>query len=133
MAQPDRGGLFRVDFTGETPFELHSIRARPSGFRLLFTKALSAEYATAGAFEAESYRYEYTPAYGSPEYDRTRLTVRSVKLAADRRAVDLDLDALTADRVYMISARGTRSSDGESLVHPTGAYTLNAIPAEEPR
>src|SRR5205823_14830481 len=38
MAQPDRGALFRIDYTGEVPFEMKSIRALPHGFRILFTR-----------------------------------------------------------------------------------------------
>ena len=38
MAQPDRGALFRIDFTGEVPFEMQSIHVRPRGFRVVFTK-----------------------------------------------------------------------------------------------
>ena len=37
MAQPDRGALFRIDFTGEVPFEMQSIHVRPRGFRIVFT------------------------------------------------------------------------------------------------
>ncbi len=128
MAQPDRGALFRVDFTGEIPFEMHSIRARPRGFRILFTKEIAPETAGVEAFDVESYRYEFTPAYGSPEYDRARHAVRVESIAPDRRAVDLDLDALRTDHVYLIASRGVRSRDGEPLVHPVGAYTLNALP-----
>src|SRR5206468_6168765 len=29
MAQPDRGALFRIDYTGPVPFEMQSIRVRP--------------------------------------------------------------------------------------------------------
>ena len=71
MAQPDRGALFRIDFTGEVPFEMQSIHVRPRGFRVVFTTPV--DRATAGdpaSYRLEHYRYEYTGAYGSPELDR---------------------------------------------------------------
>jgi mono/diheme cytochrome c family protein len=130
-SQPDRGALFRVDFTGETPFEIHSIRVRPSGFRLVFTRPIDpASARAAAAFAVEHYRYEYTGAYGSPELDRTPVTVRGVRVSDDARGVDLETDPLVKDRVYLLQAGGVRSPKGEALVHPTGAYTLHEIPAK---
>jgi len=130
MAQPDRGALFRLDFTGETPFEIQSMHVQPRGFRLVFTKPVNVETAKAAAsYQLEHYRYEYAGAYGSPELDRTRVAVEKVVVAADGRSVDLTTAALVKDRVYLITARGVKSAAGEALVHPTGAYTLNEIPA----
>jgi hypothetical protein len=130
MAQPDRGGLFRVEFTGRTPFEMRSIRVQPRGFRVEFTAPVRPETAADPAsYRVEHYRYEYTGAYGSPELDRTRVPVERVTVAADGRSAVLDTAALVRDRVYIISAPGVRSEQGERLVEPTGAYTLNEIPA----
>jgi hypothetical protein len=132
MAQPDRGALFRIDFTGETPFEIQSIRVLPRGFRLVFTGPAAAGPARAPAsYSIEHYRYEYTGAYGSPELDRTRLAVEGAEPADGGRAVDLRTAPLIRDRIYKISAPGVTSTQGEKLVHPTGVYTLNEIPREE--
>ncbi len=129
MRQPDRGGLFRIDFTGETPFEIQSIQALPRGFRLIFTKPIDpASARRTESYGVEHFRYEYTAAYGSPELDRRRVALDQVELAPDRRSVDLTIDPHSTERVYMVSAAGVRSAAGESLVHPTGAYTLNEIP-----
>ena len=130
MAQPDRGGLFRIDFTGQTPFEIQSINVRPRGFRLNFTAPIDAQTAKAVAsYSIEHYRYEYTGAYGSPELDRTSLPIEKVDVATDGRSVELQTGALTKERAYMIGAAGVRSANGEALVNPLGAYTLNEIPA----
>jgi len=129
MAQPDRGGVYRIDFTGETPFEMREIRVLPDGFRVHFTTPADAKTASDPAsYQVEHYRYEYTGAYGSPELDRTRAAVEGVKVAADGLSADLALPPLVKDRVYLISARGVTSSKGGALVHPTGAYTLHEIP-----
>jgi cbb3-type cytochrome oxidase cytochrome c subunit/glucose/arabinose dehydrogenase len=128
MAQPDRGALFRIDFTGVIPFEMQSIHIRPHGFRVVFTAPVAPESVRISSFQIEKYRYEYTGAYGSPELDRTRVRVERVTLSADGRSVELTADPLVKDRVYLISALGIRSLQKEPLLHPTGAYTINEIP-----
>jgi hypothetical protein len=129
MAQPDRGAVYRIDFTGETPFEIREIRVLRDGFRLVFTSPVDPKTAAeAAAYQVEHYRYEYTGAYGSPELDRTRVAVNQVAVAADGLSADVTLPPLVKDRVYLISARGVKSAKGEPLVHPQGAYTLNEIP-----
>jgi hypothetical protein len=131
MAQPDRGALFRLDYTGVPPFEMKTIRIRPRGFRIVFTKPVSLATARDPAsYLIERYRYEYTGAYGSPELDRTRLAIERIEPSADGLSVELFTGPLVKDRVYMIHAAGIRSSNGESLVQPAGAYTLNEIPRE---
>jgi cytochrome c551/c552 len=129
MAQPDRGALYRIDFTGKVPFEMKSIHARPRGFRIVFTAPVDrAKAADIASYNLESYRYEYTGAYGSPELDRAAVKVEKVAVAADGLSVELTTAALAKDRVYLVSVPGVRSAAGEAPVHPTGAYTLNEIP-----
>lgn len=131
MAQPDRGALFRIDFTGQTPFEMQSLHVRPRGFKVVFTSPVDAK--TAGdpaSYQVEHYRYEYTGAYGSPELERTRVPIERIAVAEDGRSAELTTAALVKDRVYLITAAGVRSKKGEKLVHLTGAYTLNEIPGE---
>jgi glucose/arabinose dehydrogenase len=130
MSQPDRGALFRIDFTGETPFEMETIRALPGGFRIVFTAPPSPATALAAAsYRVERYRYEHTGAYGSPELDRTDVPIERVEASESGRSVDLHLPRLLRDHVYRIGAPGVRSLDGKPLVHPVGAYTLNEVPA----
>jgi glucose/arabinose dehydrogenase len=133
MAQPDRGALYRIDFTGVVPFEIKSIHVLPRGFRLVFTAPVSPATARElASYRIEHYRYEYTGAYGSPELDRTPLAVERMELSPDGRSVDLTTAPLVKDRVYLIAARGVRSAGGEALVHPAGAYTLNEVPDAKP-
>jgi hypothetical protein len=134
MAQPDRGALFRIDFTGQVPFEMRSIHARPQGFRVVFTAPVDGRTASDPAsFRLERYRYEYTGAYGSPELDRSRVEVGRAAVSADGRSVELLTSPLVKDFVYLVSAPGVRSSTGDALLHASGAYTLNEVPeAPEP-
>jgi glucose/arabinose dehydrogenase len=132
MAQPDRGALFRIDPTGVTPFEIHSIHIRPRGFRLVFTTPVDrTRAADPASYSLEHYRYEYTGAYGSPELDRTAVPVTRAEVSPDGRSVELTTARPVRDRVYLIAAGGARSARGEPLVHPVGAYTVNEVPAEK--
>ncbi|HEX7897660.1 MAG TPA: hypothetical protein VF950_07855 [Planctomycetota bacterium] len=124
MAQPDRGAVFRIDYTGDVPFEMRTIRVRPRGFRVEFTRPVDP---TSVAFEVQHHRYEYTGAYGSPELDRSRVPVEKVEVAPNGLSAELTLP-LVKDRVYMIAGKAVKSAKGEPLVHPVGAYTLLEIP-----
>ena len=131
MGQPDRGALFRIDFTGEIPFEIQTIHAKPDGFQLVLTRPVDPRTACDFvSYGIEHYRYEYTGAYGSPELERSRLNIRQVELQPDGRTVNLTTAPLVKDRVYAISAAGLRSLRGEKPVHVTGVYTLNEIPTK---
>jgi glucose/arabinose dehydrogenase len=131
MAQPDRGALFRIDFTGDVPFEMRSIHARPRGFRVVFTRPVARESAgNPASYRLGHYRYEYTGAYGSPELDRTAVRVERAEVSPDGLSVELTTAPLVTDRVYLLTAAGVRSAAGEPLVHPAGAYTLNEVPAK---
>jgi len=129
MAQPDRGALFRIDYTGQVPFEMKSIHVQPRGFRIVFTSPIDPKTASDPAsYRLEHYRYEYTGSYGSPELDRTGLKVERVEVSADGLTAELTTSPLVKNRVYMIEASGVRSTKSEKLVRPTGAYTLNEVP-----
>lgn len=129
MGQPDRGALFRVEFTGKVPFEIRSIHVRQNGFQMVLTRPVDREACTKpAAFTIDHHRYEYTGAYGSPELDRTRVAIREVYVSPDGTTIDLVTEPLVKDRVYRIHAPGVRSVEGETLVNATGAYTLHEIP-----
>jgi mono/diheme cytochrome c family protein len=131
MAQPDRGALFRIDYTGKVPFEMQSIHVRPRGFRVIFTAPVDKTTAADPAsYRLEHYRYEYTGAYGSPELDRTAVKVERVEVAADGRSAELKTAPLVKDRVYLLTST-VRAATGERLVYPTGAYTLNEVPPDK--
>ncbi|MBI2950022.1 MAG: hypothetical protein HYY23_20510, partial [Verrucomicrobia bacterium] len=129
MAQPDRGALFRIEFTGSLPFEIQSIHVRPSGFRLRLTQPAShASALDPASYSIEHYRYEFTGAYGSPELDRTAVRIKRVELINEEKTVDLTTDPLIPGRIYSISAKGVKNASGEHLVHPVAVYTLNQVP-----
>lgn len=129
MRQPDRGALYSIEYTGEVPFEIQSIYARPDGFRIHFTAPPNRRAAEAISYRIEHYRYEYSSAYGSREFDRTAVPVRSVAMQPDGNFVDLILSALVKGRVYRFDLDiGITSQRGDPLANDRAAYTLNEIP-----
>jgi mono/diheme cytochrome c family protein len=129
LRQPDRGALYSIEHTGAVPFEIHSIHARPDGFRIRFTSPPSRRAAEAVSYRIEHYRYEYSSAYGSREIDRTAVPVRSVTLQPEGTDVDLVLPPLVKGRVYRFDLDiGITSARGEPLANDRAAYTLNEIP-----
>lgn len=129
MRQPDRGALYSIEYTGEVPFEIQSIYARPDGFRIRFTTPPGRRAAEAISYRIEHYRYDYSSAYGSREIDRTAVPVRSVTLQPDGTDVDLILPPLVKGRVYRFDLDvGITSERGDPLANDRAAYTLNEIP-----
>ena len=122
-------GLQRVQWTGETPFEVHEMHARADGFQLDFTKP--ADPATAGdpaSYTVESYTYELHASYGSDEMDKLPLEVKSATVSASGRSVLLKLDGLRSGYVHELHADGVRSTEGAPLLHADAYYTLVEIP-----
>lgn len=129
MRQPDRGALYSIEYSGEVPFEIQSIHARPDGFRIRFTSPPGRRAAEAISYRIEHYRYEYSSAYGSREIDRTAVPVRSVSLQPDGTDVDLILPPLVPGRIYRFDLDvGITSARGEPLANDRAAYTLNEVP-----
>lgn len=122
-------GLVRVRASGEVPFAVREMRARPDGFELEFTKKVERE-SLEGAFEMSSYTYEYSSRYGGDEILAQPHKITAVDLAEDGRTVRLGVEGLRAHYVHELRTSGIRSADGEDLAHPNAYYTLNRIPRQ---
>jgi hypothetical protein len=128
-----RGGkpfaLERLTWTGEVPFEIHEMRARPDGFDLTFTKPASKEsIEKIDSYKLETYTYIYQAAYGSPEVDRTTPKITKAVAHPDGKGVRLTVDSLQEGHVHELQLKGVRSSADEPLLHAIAYYTLNYIP-----
>jgi glucose/arabinose dehydrogenase len=121
--------LDRLVWTGETPFEVHEMRAKPDGFELTFTQPVDpASALDSKSYDLTTYTYIYQSTYGSPEVDQTRPTIESVTVADDARSVRLVVDGLQLGHVHELHLSGLRSAAGEPLLHDKAYYTLNRIP-----
>jgi hypothetical protein len=123
--------LDRIAWTGQTPFEILKMHAKPDGFELIFTKPVDA--ASAGdvkSYDLSTYTYIYQADYGSPEVDQTKPTIEKATVAADGKSVRLVVKGLQEGHVHELSASGVKSQSGGPLLHSMAYYTLNYIPGE---
>lgn len=124
-------GLERLIWTGEIPFEIRTMEARPDGFRLTFTSPLDRKSASnPEAYELSSYTYIYHSKYGSEEVETADVNVTETEVGKDGMSVMLRCEALREGYVHELHAPGVRSFGGESLLHPEAFYTLNHVPEE---
>lgn len=123
--------LERIDWTGEVPFEMQELRAKPDGFELTFTKPVDAEVAgDVSSYSLMTYTYPFQADYGGPEVDLTNPIITAAEVAADRKSVRLIVDGLVAGHIHELHAAGVLSSTGNPLLHAEAYYTLNRIPQE---
>lgn len=123
--------LERLVWTGETPFEVLEMRARPNGFRLIFTQPV--DPATAGDVQSYAMRcwtHKYHSGYGDPPQDVKPLEIKSATVSADGKTVDLVIDGLETFYIHELKLPGVKNAEGQPLLHPVGYYTLTRIPTE---
>lgn len=61
-------GLARLEWTGETPFEIREMKATPDGFELIFTKPVDeATAASLTSYSMECWTYKYYSRYGDDQ------------------------------------------------------------------
>jgi len=119
----------RLVWTGKTPFEIHTMQARPDGFELTFTEPVDAEIASkAENYKLVTFTYIYRGDYGSPEVDQTTARVTGVTVGADGKSARLVVEGLQVGHVHDLSCPNLRSKEGRKLLHPQAYYTLNFIP-----
>lgn len=121
--------LERARWKGVTPFEMKTMEATPTGFRLTFTEALDESTANdLKNYQMEAWTYIYQKKYGSPEVDQVTPVIKAAQLSADKMSVELTIEGLTRGHVHHLNAAGLRSEKKTALWHPDAYYTLNEIP-----
>ena len=127
-------GLERVDLGEEAAFEPLRVAARPGGFRIDFTRPLAGASAEAlarapASIAMSDWFYVRAPIYGGPKYDVRTLSPSAVRVASDRRSIEVDVPELAAGRVvYLALPRALRSEAGDALWVREAWYTLNRLP-----
>ncbi|MEM6964061.1 MAG: plastocyanin/azurin family copper-binding protein [Bacteroidota bacterium] len=123
-------GLQRLVWNKKIPFEIKTVKAKPDGFELEFTRPVSA--ATAESVESyglTDFTYEYHVEYGSPIIQKEKRKIVKATLGEDGKTVRLYIDNLRKGFIYEIKAKGIKDKNGNTLLHNFGYYTLNEIPA----
>ncbi|MEM7012398.1 MAG: hypothetical protein AAF585_13045 [Verrucomicrobiota bacterium] len=124
----------RLDWTGETPFEVLEINIRQNGFRLTFTKPV--DPAAAGNPEnygLTTYTHNFSAGYGSPEVDHTTPTVSKASVASDNLSVELIVEGMQEGHIHDFDLAKLRSGEQTPLLHTKAYYTVNEIPTSESR
>ncbi len=123
-------GLQRLVWNSQVPFEMKTVRARPDGFEITFTKPVDPETANnLDSYEISSFIYKYFPVYGSPMVDHTQGNIKGVKVSEDRMKVRLVIDNMRENYIHQLVLLGIRSAEEDhSLLHQSAYYTLKQIP-----
>jgi mono/diheme cytochrome c family protein len=121
-------GIQRVVWDGQLAPEVKDVKLTDRGFRLTFTKAMSAATLATGAnFEINRFRFYYQYKYGSPWVDEARVAVKEVHTAADGLSAELVLAELKPGFVYELSVAALRTADNQPLANPLAYYTANRL------
>ena len=121
-------GLQRVIWDREVSPEVRDVKLTDRGFRLTFTRPMSAATLAAAAnFEVNRFRYYYQYKYGSPWVDEARVAVTAVRPSADGLSAELALAELKPGFVYELSVAALRTTDNQPLANPLGYYTANRL------
>ncbi len=121
-------GIQRITWNGKTPMDLHTIKVTKAGFDLTFTKPVDA--AIAGDVEnyaLERFYFRYHQKYGSPEHERTKVTITKAVVSNDGKTVSLTLDEVVPWRVYRFNLKLIAAQDGDTVWNPMVVYTLNQL------
>ncbi|MCC5822428.1 MAG: DUF1080 domain-containing protein [Phycisphaerales bacterium] len=124
-------GLQRLVPNGTPVFEMHSVTATPTGFRISFTDAVDPAWlADPANYLVRSWTYRPTGDYGGPKVgDRGHAAVRATP-GEDGRSVVLDLGGIEPGRCYHIRTDPV-SVSGEAIWSTEAWYTVNAVPHAE--
>ncbi len=123
--------LERTRWTGELPFEIHSMKAQPKGFKLTFTQPVDAASASdLKSYSMKAWTYIYQKSYGSPEVDKKTPKITKATVSEDKLSVTLTIKGLVRGHVHHLMSKGVKSAAGAKLWHTDAYYTLNEIPAD---
>jgi cytochrome c551/c552 len=123
-------GLERLTWNNKLPFEMKTIKAKPDGFEIEFTKPIDLKAAAnIASYSIESFTYKYHPVYGSPTVNQEKCPIKGVKVSKDGMSVRIIVSNLRPHYIHKISLDGIKAQEkSHPLLHPTAYYTLNNIP-----
>ncbi len=122
--------LERLVWTGEIPFEVKEVSARPDGFVLRFTQPVDpAISADPQSYQVTRFTYLYHRAYGSRAVEQETCPVVIAQVADNGLSVRIVVAGMRTGFVHEVKASGLRRhGDGAPLLHDTAYFTLNAFP-----
>jgi cytochrome c len=124
-------GLQKLTFNNKTAFEMLAVRAQPNGVEIEFTEPLKEGVGEAASdYEIRQWWFKPTGDYGGPKLDDEKLSVKNVKVSADRRKVTLQLAGMKNQHVVYIrlNRKTITSQSGNTLWTTEAWYNMNEIP-----
>ncbi len=121
--------LQRLDWSGQTPFEIQTMRIKPDGFELRLTAPV--DPATArdpDSYTLETFTHHYYGAYGGPEIEQAEQRIVSATSSADGLTIRLVVDKLVPGHIHELHLPGLLDRTGHPLLHDVAYYTLNQLP-----
>lgn len=124
-------GLQKLTYNNKTAFEMLAVRAKSDGVEIEFTEPLKEGVGQlASDYEIRQWYFKPTGDYGGPKLDNENLSVKAVKVSADRKKVSLQLAGMKSKHVVYIhlNRKTITSQNGNSLWATEAWYTMNNIP-----
>jgi cytochrome c len=127
-------GLQRLQYNGQSAFEMLSVKARSNGLLVEFAEPLPAGVGwNPNSYFIEQWRYVPTINYGGPKVDQVGLPIRSVNVSADRKSVFLEVPDIKAGHVVHLRLMDLWVSElGHEIWTTEAWYTMNQVPANLP-
>lgn len=124
----NEASLQRIWWDGKTtPAEIHSVTTGKTGFTVLLTRALGADVSEAdllAKLQLESWTYSSSVQYGSRENEKRKDPIAGVKLAADRRSIQLEIPAFEDPATIVGRLHHLRISEANRLFGDAPAREL---------
>lgn len=131
-AGSNTGSIVRLRWRGTHLAGIASIKLRPDGFWIKFTRPIDrAAAADPASYSVVSFRRISTPAYGGEDIDRRAEKIAAVQVLNDGRMVKLKLDDLREGFVYEFHLRNLNG--GQEFFPAEAYYTLRHRLPEAPR
>lgn len=122
-------GLQRLVWTGKTPFEIKTMKAKDDGFELEFTKPINQKQAEdISNYKMTTFTYKYHKTYGSPIIDQQNAMIHKAEVSEDGLTVKLIVHGMRLGFIHQLEIPKLKSSSGEQLLHKKAYYTLNQVP-----
>ena len=114
----------KCEWTGQVPFEIHEMRARPDGFELAFTQPVDQVSACdVKSYSMREFTYAYREQYGGDETDEVIPKITTAQLTADGKSARLTISPLTKGHIHVLHLDGVKSPAGHPLLHSVACYT----------
>lgn len=120
-------GLKRITWTGDVPFDVHTMSLTKEGFLLKFTKALDAEVLESAKLSLQAYRYEDGPLYGGDPLDQHEIEIGKLELPHAQSLFLPVSEIQDGGWVYELKVKGVEDADGAELFNEDFCYTINRL------